>query len=370
MLVPVPHPLPLCGEWAQCPGHPLLPEWHGCGRKRQRNHALLSNYLNKVCSLERPNSELEFKIKPLMLERTPKGHDIEGMMAQAHVRKKNLENARIMLEIDNAKLAPDGFRVKWEAEAPLCQSVERDCLALRMARSDHVLIIATLRGDLGSLKEDLCFLKKNHDEVRERGSMKACMTNEQVEVDAAQGPDLEAIMAELRIQYEGIARKNKEDSEIWYPKKSVQLEVKESCEALYCAQSELSERCHFLKALEREMDSLHKQVGVLEGNLGGSSHKYALGMDRLQATPCQLEEELSQLCLGMQRNKTDYEQLLRIKQNLELAITTYRRLLDGEEVIKCFVWLRKSYGCELATFQLLLSYLANLTLPLMLTLTL
>uniref|UniRef100_A0A8C7LE10 Keratin, type 1, gene c5 n=1 Tax=Oncorhynchus kisutch TaxID=8019 RepID=A0A8C7LE10_ONCKI len=301
---------------------------------RQRNHALLSNYLNKVCSLERPNSELEFKIKPLMLERTPKGHDIEGMMAQAHaigvkVRKKNLENARIMLEIDNAKLAPDGFRVKWEAEAPLCQSVERDCLALRMARSDHVLIIATLRGDLGSLKEDLCFLKKNHDE--ERGSMKACMTNEQVEVDAAQGPDLEAIMAELRIQYEGIARKNKEDSEIWYPKKSVQLEVKESCEALYCAQSELSERCHFLKALEREMDSLHKQVGVLEGNLGGSSHKYALGMDRLQATPCQLEEELSQLCLGMQRNKTDYEQLLRIKQNLELAITTYRRLLDGEE---------------------------------------
>jgi acidic type I keratin len=43
------------------------------------------------------------------------------------------------------------------------------------------------------------------------GSMKACMTNEQVEVDAAQGPDLEAIMAELRIQYEGIARKNKED---------------------------------------------------------------------------------------------------------------------------------------------------------------
>ncbi|XP_023858703.1 keratin, type 1, gene c5 [Salvelinus sp. IW2-2015] len=259
----------------------------------------LSNYLDKVRSLERSNAELELKIKQLMLERAPKGHDIEGMMAQAHaigqeVRKKTLENARIMLEIDNAKLAADDFRVKWEAEATLCQSVERDCLALRRAKSDHDQIIATLRGDLDSLKEELYFLKKNHDE--EMGSMKARMANEQVnvEVDAAQGPDLGAIMAELRSQYEGIARKNKEDSETWYLKK----------------------------------------VGVLEGNLRETGHKYALEMDSLQATLSQLEEELSQLRLDMQRNKTDYEQLLRIKQNLELEIATYRRLLEGEEVIK------------------------------------
>ncbi len=46
----------------------------------------------------------------------------------------------------------------------------------------------------------------------------------------------------------------------------------------------------------------------------------------------QLEDELSQLRLDMQRIKTDYEQLLRIKQNLELEIATYRRLLDGEDV--------------------------------------
>lgn len=50
----------------------------------------------------------------------------------------------------------------------MCQSVERDCQALRRAKSDHDQIIATLRGDLDSLKEELYFLKKNHDEVRVR----------------------------------------------------------------------------------------------------------------------------------------------------------------------------------------------------------
>lgn len=77
---------------------------------------------------------------------------------------------------------------------------------------------------------------------------------------------------------------------------------------------------------------LWRQVSVLEGNLGETGLKYSLEMERLQATLTQLEDELSQLRLDMQRNKTDYEQLLRIKQNLEMEIATYRRLLEGEEM--------------------------------------
>lgn len=44
---------------------------------------------------------------------------------------------------------------------------------------------------------------------------------------------------------------------------AVQSEVKESNEALRCAQSELSERRRFLQALEVELDSLRKQVRYL-----------------------------------------------------------------------------------------------------------
>lgn len=47
----------------------------------------------------------------------------------------------------------------------MCQSVERDCVALRKAKNEHEQIITSLRGDLDSLKEELYFLKKNHEEA-------------------------------------------------------------------------------------------------------------------------------------------------------------------------------------------------------------
>lgn len=40
-----------------------------------------------------------------------------------------------------------------------------------------------------------------------------------MEVDAARGPELGAVLSDLRSQYEGIVQKNKEQAEMWYRKK-------------------------------------------------------------------------------------------------------------------------------------------------------
>lgn len=57
--------------------------------------------------------------------------------------------------------------------------------------------------------------------VQELDSLRARVAQEDVnvEVDAARGPELGSVLSELRSQYEGIVRKNKEEAEDWYRKK-------------------------------------------------------------------------------------------------------------------------------------------------------
>lgn len=45
----------------------------------------------KVRSLERSNADLEMKIKQLMLDRIPKGHDLDSLMAQAHAVEQEVD---------------------------------------------------------------------------------------------------------------------------------------------------------------------------------------------------------------------------------------------------------------------------------------
>ncbi|MBN3282536.1 K1C18 protein, partial [Polyodon spathula] len=332
----------------------------------------LANYLDKVRFLEKSNQELELKIRDMMAEKSPKYRDFSPMMAQAHalneeVRKMTLDNSRILLQIDNAKLAADDFRMKenlggstqisdasrnlkpikkqsidflnnweWETECDLTQSVERDIQALKRVKAEHVGILSSMQAQMDSMTEEIHFLKMNHKE--EVAAIMARLSCEQVsvEVDAAQGPDLAAVLAELRSQYEDVARKNKEDAEAWYQKKmeTVALEVQQNTGALQSATNEINEKRRILQSLEVELESLRKQVNMLEGNLGETSHRYTVELERLQGRLTQLEAELATLRHDLQSNKMEYEQLLRIKESLQLEIATYRRLLEGEEVLK------------------------------------
>lgn len=58
-----------------------------------------------------------------------------------------------------------------------------------------------------------------------------------VEVDAARGPELGAVLSDLRSQYEGIVQKNKEQAEMWYRKK-----VSDTWMSLCCSNNKLQQQ--------------------------------------------------------------------------------------------------------------------------------
>ncbi|KFP39554.1 Keratin, type I cytoskeletal 18, partial [Chlamydotis macqueenii] len=106
-----------------------------------------------------------------------------------------VENARTVLQIDNARLAADDFRVKYEAELAIRLSVENDITGLRKVIDDTNMARMQLEGEIESLKEELIFMKKNHEEEVKSLQAQVSESALTVEVDAPKSQDLGKIMA-------------------------------------------------------------------------------------------------------------------------------------------------------------------------------
>ncbi|KAK2522379.1 hypothetical protein Q9966_012571 [Columba livia] len=262
----------------------------------------LAAYLDKVRSLEDSNTELERKIRE-WYEKNGPGTSIPGSGNDyskyypiiEDLRNKiintTIDNARIILQIDNARLAADDFRLKYENEVALRQSVEADINGLRRVLDELTLTRADLEMQIESLNEELAYLKKNHEEELQ-GIQSSAFGEVSVEMDAAPGTDLTKLLNDMRGQYEVIAEQNRKEAEAWFNEKKKSLEdTLAETEGGYCAQ----------------LSQIQLQIG-------------------------NLESQLVQVRADMERQNAEYQQLLDIKTRLEMEIETYRRLLDGEFV--------------------------------------
>ncbi|XP_040187577.1 keratin, type I cytoskeletal 17-like [Rana temporaria] len=311
---------------------------HGGEKETMQNlNIRLSSYLDKVKALEDANAELEAKIKEWYLKHQAKNipGDYSKYFAIIEDLKNKIlvestENARIVLQIDNAKLAADDFRIKYENEALLHQSVESDICGLRRVLDELVFTKSSLEPQIESLKEEIECLKRNHEE--EMNALRGQKGGISVEMDAAPGIDLTKLLSDMRSQYEEIAEQNRQRAEEWFREKSTELnqEISHSSEVVETHKSQLTDLKRTLQELEIELQAQLAMKCSLEGSLEETECCYSTQLSQLQILVGNVEEQLCQVRSDMERQNAEYKLLMDIKTRLEIEIETYRRLIDGE----------------------------------------
>ncbi|KAI6049349.1 keratin, type I cytoskeletal 20 isoform X3 [Marmota monax] len=299
----------------------------------------LASYLEKVRSLEQSNSNLEMQIKQWYEANAPSaGRDYSAYYKQIQelqdqITDAQLQNARCVLQIDNAKLAAEDFRLKFETERGMRLTVEADLQGLSRLFDDLTLRKTDLEVQIEELNKDLILLKKEHQE--EVDVLRRQLGNTvNVELDAAPGLNLGDIMNEMRQKYEIMAQKNLQEAKEQFERQTeaLQQQVLVNTEELKGMESQVTELRRTYQNLEIELQTHLSMKEALEHTLEDTKARYSNQLASIQGRLSSLESQLMQIRSDSERQSSEYSILLDIKTRLEQEIATYRHLLEGEDV--------------------------------------
>ncbi|XP_063315289.1 keratin, type I cytoskeletal 19-like [Pelobates fuscus] len=299
----------------------------------------LASYLEKVRSLEQENAQLERNIREWYEKHQPSAFpDFSNFFRtiqdlQCQISAATVENARVVLQIDNARLAADDFKNKYEMELRLRNNVEADVSGLRRVLEGLNSERCDLEVQVQNLQEELQQMKRNHEE--EVNSLRAQLGQRvNVEVDAAPSVDLNRSLSEIREQYENLMDRNLREVENMFLQRTEELnrEVISGSEQLQSVQTEVIELRRSVQTLEIELQSLQSMKCALEGTLAETEASYSSQLSQLQGMINNVESQLSQIRSDLEHQNHEYKILMDQKTHLELEIATYKRLLDGHDI--------------------------------------
>ncbi|XP_035533881.1 keratin, type I cytoskeletal 18 isoform X2 [Morone saxatilis] len=296
----------------------------------------LSGYLGRVRQLEKENGDLQKQIDDILAKReTPEGRNWDAIEKPLEDLKKQIkditmDNAKLLLQIDNTKLADDDFKNKLKDESKARKELEKDVEDLKKTIEDTKLNRQQTQKEIDLVKGELDRLEKEHKEEVDALCEKIKNSVVTVEIDS-KNSNLSEKLNNIRVQYDKLAQKNIKDTEDWYQSKFENIKVVEAQnnEDLQSGKTELKELIKRRQTLEIKIQSLHSMIYNLEETLRSTKAEYGMRLGPLNKVIRDLEAELTEVRSQVERLVENNNNLLCVKMKLEAEIAGYQRLIHG-----------------------------------------